>query len=557
MRLARRHAIAAAALAAASISAQAGQGSDRPAPPEPTAQGCSALVAPTKQAEAPTAPPVLVEGLGYAGIVPDTANGEARRWFEQGVRLIWAYDEVEAIRSFEQAQKLDPACALCAWGEAWARGPTLNLRPRTEEHGAAAAAISRASALKAKLGERDRALVEAMQLRIGKGNEFRSRRYMRAMAKLAARFPGDDAVLVIAADAHMLGARNPQEGAPAQTFLETVLRRNYDHSGAIHLYIHLTDFIDKQKLAEPYAERLGRLAPAASHLVHMPSHTFYGVGRYADAAKVNLAALDADNAYARRVRPPKSDYRNGLYGHNTHFIIESSLMRGDGATALRIADHFAERFPAEADTGFRPVARAATWYAYGLHADPAKVLAMAEPKGKQALMRAMRHYARGEALARKGDASGVKAEAAALTAFLASPDARTIGLKPAEALVSVVLKVLEGRAAMIESRFADASAAYREGMVLQGKAGFAMDPPPFWYSVRRSLGAAMLAAGDADGARLQLLETLKDWPDDPLALYTLARAEKALGRADEAQAHMTRARSAWSGNIELMPLARI
>ncbi|HEY0112787.1 MAG TPA: hypothetical protein VGB59_06500 [Allosphingosinicella sp.] len=561
MRLKRLDLALATALAATAIPAEAVQDSARKAPPEATAGECAAPAAsaPAAKAEPAIPPPVLVKGLGYAGIKPDTDNAEAERWFRQGVRLIWAYDEVEAVRSFEQAQKLDPDCAMCAWGEAWARGPTLNLQPRTEEFAKASAAAKRAVSLSGKLGERDRALVEAMRLRTSGDGKFDNEGYRGAMAKLAERFPGEDAVLVMAADSQIIvdsRTRKLKEGVDAQRWLEQVLKRNPRHSGAIHLYIHLTDFIDRQDLAERHADRLGWIAPSASHLVHMPSHTFYGVGRYKDAAAVNVLALAVDKRYERKVAPPASAYRTGLYRHNNHFAIESALMRGDGKTALLMADNFRERFPSE-EPGFGAIIRAATWYAYGLHADPAAMLRMAEPDQKNVVARLVRHYARGEALARAGDSKGVKGEAASMAALLAGPDGRALSSKQLQAFLPMMQKVLEGRAAMMEKRFADAATVYREGMVLQGQAGFGSDPPPFWYSVRRSLGAALLASGDAAGARLQFQETLKEWPNDPLALYGLSRAEDALGQKRAAASRLNRAKRIWAGQVEAVPLARI
>jgi hypothetical protein len=543
----------AAALAGA-WPAQAGQDS-APAKAPPEAAACLPGDAPN--AEEPASPPVLLEGLGYAGIAADTQNEEAKRWFEQGVRLIWAYDEVEAIRAFEQAQKLDPSCAMCFWGEAWARGPTLNLQPRTDEHEKASAAARKAATLAGKLGPRDRALVQAMLVRTGGKGRFRGKAYAKAMTKLAARFPDEDAVLVMAADSHMIVSEAPPPvGSPSQRWLETVIARNPGHSGAIHLYIHLTDYIDRQKLAEKPAERLARLAPGASHLIHMPSHTFYGVGRYGDAAAANVAALAADRAFVAKAKPAKSNYRVGLYAHNSHFAMESALMRGDGRTALEVAEDFRARYPAAEDRGFRPIVRAATWYAEGLHAPVEKVLAAPQPDG--ALMKAMRLYARGEALARKGDAAGVRAEAAAIAAFLASPDARGLGSKAVEALVKVTQHVLEGRAAMLAGDHQAAETAFRAGMTAQETAGFGTDPPPFWYPVRRSLAAAMLARGDAEGARRQLTALFEKWPGDPLALLTLSRVEAALGRTAEAESALARARAGWNGgDVSAVPATRI
>jgi hypothetical protein len=333
------------------------------------------------------------------------------------------------------------------------------------------------------------------------------------------------------------------------------MTRNPDHSGAIHLYIHLTDFIDRQALAEPYANRLGRLAPGASHLVHMPSHTFFGVGRYADAAAVNVTALEVDRAFVAKAKPAKSDYRVGLYAHNSHFAIQSALMRGDGATALQIAQHYRERYPAAGEQGFRPVIRAATWYAAGLHAPVDEVMKMAVPDG--ALMKAMRLYARGEAQARAGNAKEVRTEAAALAAFRAGPDGRALGAKPIEALVAMTEQLLLGRAAMIDGDHVAAAAAYRQAMVLQEGAGFGSDPPPFWYPVRRSLAAAMLAGGDAAGAKRQLTASLAQWPNDPLGLMLLGKAEEKLGAAGAAATNVARARQGWAGDPAAVPLSRI
>lgn len=551
-----RKAWLAAALAVTAIPAQAGLDSVRSVPLEPAAPDCLGGAAVTAATSVAERPPVLVEGLGYAGFAPDSDNPQAKRWFEQGVRLVWAYDEAEAIRSFRQAQALDPQCAMCFWGEGWARSPTLNLNPRDEEHGAAKAAAARAAALSAKLGERDRGLVAALQARLGKGAKFDNRAYMKAMQALAARFPADDAVVVMAADATMVGSRTAEEGAPAQGLLERVLARSPDHSGAIHYYIHLTDFIDKQRLAEPYANRLGRIAPGASHLVHMPSHTFYGLGRYRDAAAVNVAALAAEKAYADKADPAENDYRSGLARHNMNFAIESALMRGDGRTALDVAGRFQKRFPA-GDKEPRAMARASTWYAAGLHAPVAEVLAMPEPGPGHPLIRAVRHYARGEAFARSGDAGGVKREAAAIDAFLKGPESRKLGSKPVELLVGMTRRVLEGRAAMIEGRYKAATLAFREALRLQGKAGFGMDPPPFWYSTRRSLAAALLAGGDEESARLQFLQTLREWPNDPRALFGLAQAEKALGHDQAAAAALARSNKLWAGGAAAMRLARL
>jgi len=499
--------------------------------------------------------PVLVEGFGFAGIEADSANAGARAYFAQGVRLIYAFDEVEAVRFFRAAQQLDPACALCFFGEAWARGPTINLQPRTDELPAARAAARRAAALARNLSPRDRALIEAMNIRTADGATFSNTAYAEHMEAAAQLMPDDDMLSIMAADSRMILARpRMQPGSLSQRLLERVLRRSPDHTGAIHYYIHLTDWIGRRDLAEPYADRLGRLAPAASHLVHMPSHSFYWLGRYRDAAAVNLAALDADRRYQARVRPPPSDYRTALLRHNMQFAIESAIARGDGATALAVSERYRAAYLGAGASAQARLIGSATYYAQGLYGDVDSVLAMPEPAN--AMEKVFRHYARGEALARRGDAAAVRIEAAAIAGLRRGTEAPALGAGGTP-LASVMQSVLEGRAAMLGGNARAAAAAYRAAMDAQLAADWNFDPPLFWYSVRRSLAVALLEAGDARGARVQLDASLRHWPNDGLALYVLSLAEHRLGHEDEARRALARARAAWAGDVTAVPPARL
>ncbi|MEA3012279.1 MAG: hypothetical protein QOD42_824 [Sphingomonadales bacterium] len=550
---ARRAAWVAAALGVTAWPAAASRDATWRAPEVP-AEDCAVPAAAQAAAAAPA--PVLLDGLGYAGIEPDSANEQARAWFAQGVRLIWAFDEVEAIRAFQTAQRLDPNCAMCHLGEAWARGPTINLSPRTDELAAARAAVARAAALSRNLGGRDRLILRGMQIRTRPGADFSNEAYATYMEGAALRMPGDDTLAIMAADARMVawGETKPPVGSLAQQLLERVLARNPNHGGAIHYYIHLTDWIDRQELAVPYAERLGGIAPAASHLVHMPSHSYFGVGRYRDAAAVNVAAIAADRAFVQRARPAESGYRMGLLAHDMHFAIESALARGDGATALDVSGQYRETYlHGEIDARLR-VMGAATFYARGLHDDVAAVLALPVPAN--VFDRAQRHYARGEALARRGDAAAVRAEAAAIAALRAGRDSPGLGRR-GEQLAEVFQYVLEGRAAMLAGDPGMAAAAYRKAMERQLASDFGSDPPLFWYSVRRSLGAAMLASGDHLSARAQLYVSLRSWPNDALALYVLSRADRAAGDAASADRNLARARALWAGDVTAVPLPRI
>ena len=427
MRVAIRKAALLAALATTAFAAQAAQDAARRTPTLPS-ESCLEPVDAARQAAEQAAPPPLLDGLGNAGIEPDSDHPEARAYFAQGVRLIWAFDEVEAIRAFRAAQRLDPSCAMCFFGEAWARGPTINLNPRDEELAAARAAIGRAQALSDGLGARDRLLIEGQALRTRDGDAFDGEGYAAFMERAALRMPADDTIQIMAADARMIINRGEMPpGNLSQRLLERVLARNPDHVGAIHFYIHITDWMDRQHLAVPYAERLGRLAPAASPLVHMPSHSFYGVGRYADAAAANVAAIAADRAFNRTARPEQSDYRFYLNRHNMHFAINSALARGDGATAAEVSAQYRDTYLTGTVAPPSRLLGSAVFYTAGLHAPPAEVLAL--PEAEHAIDRAMRHYARGEAQARAGDAAAVRAEAAAIAARLAPSQLATDALQ--------------------------------------------------------------------------------------------------------------------------------
>ena len=490
------------------------------------------VAAPAAAAAAP--PPVLVDGLGFAGIEPDSANAEARAWFAQGVRLIWAFDEVEAIRAFQQAQRLDPNCAMCFFGEAWARGPTINLQPRTASWRRPAPPSRRAAGSVAEPG-RARPPDPA---RHGDPHPARRGFQQRGLCHLSWRARRCACRATTRSRswpptrAWSPGARpSRRSGSLAQQLLERVLARNPDHGGAIHYYIHLTDWIDRQELAVPYAERLGRIAPAASHLVHMPSHSFFGVGRYQDAAAVNVAAIAADRAFVQRARPAASDYRVGPPRAQHAFRDRKRARpRRRRHRARRVAASIRETYLQRRDrrrgsacSAPRPSMRAASTTMSrrcSLCPSPANVFD-----------RAQRHYARGEALARRGDAAAVRAEAAAIAALRAGRDSPGLGRR-GEQLAEVFQYVLEGRAAMLAG---DPRAG--GGRLSQGDGAPARRRFRQRSAALLVFGAAQPRRGDAGGGRCirapgrSSTPRCARWPNDALALYVLSRADRAAGDA--------------------------
>jgi hypothetical protein len=329
--------------------------------------------------------PPLWDGLGSISYKITTSSAEAQTYFDQGLRLTYAFNHGEAQRAFRKAQKLDPTCAMCFWGEALVLGPNINLPMQEEAVPPAFAAVGKASALAGKASPREQALIAALVLRYAQ--DAKAERtpldlaYATAMEKVAAQFPDDDEIAVLYAEAVMdlspwnywqPGGRqsNPQS-EPIVPTLERVLARNPNHPGAIHYYIHAVEASDRPERAEPYADRLRGAIPGAGHLVHMPSHIYYRIGRYLDALADNKIAVGVDEKYLGATNAPMSVYRLGYYPHNVHFVMASAQMAGDGATVIASAEKLGGLIPDEVARGIAMVqpVKAAPYFAHALFSD--------------------------------------------------------------------------------------------------------------------------------------------------------------------------------------------
>ena len=515
----------------------------------------------------PVADMVMVEGFGAGGFAIDTANPEAQAWFDHGVRLRWAFEHKESVRAFRKARLLDPGCGMCAWGEAWALGPNLNGGGADDDSQSAALKAARdARRLARSATPMQRQMIDALVQRYSGLKGSRDRRFAQAMDRIARRNPADVAVAAITADAWMLKAEEwwDDDGKAkdpgitrAMAILEQTLAAAPDDPGAIHLYIHLTEWSEDPHKAIPYGERLASLAPGASHLVHMPSHTFYRVGRYRDAMMSNVNAVALDLRYDGLARPPGGVPGMPLHGHNIHFGMGGALMAGGAEEGLKLADWFLATYPdIPADNVWRQIVANNAYANYGRFGSPEQVAALREPAATHPMLRVSWRYARGEAAARAGDAAVVRVEAEAIKALRAEP-AFAAGPMAEErsGFTELSQRVLEGRAAMIEGNAAAAVAAFTRAAQLQGQGEEGGDPPAIWYPTRRSLAAALLLNGDAAGARAKVLELIEDWPNDPYSYFVLAEAEAALGHADAAAEARRRAQAEWIGGAMDLKLA--
>lgn len=509
---------------------------------------------------------VMVPGFGDATFAVDTKNPEAQAWFDHGVRLRWAFEHKEAVRAFRRARSIDPDCGMCAWGEAWAVGPNLNgggTDDASLREGRRLAQLARRKAVGATPVQRQ--MMGALIQRYSGAEASRGVRFARAMDRIVRRNPGDPMIAAVAADAWMLRADEwfDDEGKPkdrgigrAMEILETSLAGAPNDPGTIHLYIHLTEWSEDPHKAIPYGERLARLAPSASHLVHMPSHTFYRVGRYKDAMNSNVEAVALDKRYDALARPPGGITGMPLHAHNIHFGMGGALMAGGAEAGLGLADGFLATYPdIAAEDAWRQLMANDAYAIYGRFGTAAQVAALEQPPETKPLLRASWHYGRGEAAARTGDAAAVRAEAEAIKAIRESDALTGDQAMMMKLFVEVSQRVLEGRAAMIEGNAEAAVAAFTRAAEIQGMQEEGGDPPIIWFPTRRSLAAAMLAKGDAAGAKAKIEELLTDWPMDPYSYFVLAEAEKALGNTAAAETARAKSRVEWVGGEMTLILA--
>lgn len=474
----------------------------------------------------------ILEGYGNGGFPITTRVPRAQLFFDNGMQLAHAFAHKAAIAAMAEAVRLDPACAMCLWGEAWASGPTINFGKTEEELKPLAEKADKAAKLAATDGtDQERALIRALQLRYkdGGGGKKGDLAFAKAMAALAAHYPDHDEIQVVAADAWMMTEAKSAEdwklnAELAMPLLEAVLRRDPDDTGAIHFYIHATEIAGVPGLAEQAADRLTPLAPRASHLVHMPSHTYYWVGRYQDAANANMRAVEigVENAAALGLPPPDGVWGLPYHAHNVTYGLGGALESGDGKTALALGRPLVERSQTRQQAGaFSQLIAANGYFALAMFAEPAEVLALPEPK--LPILVVAWHYARGEAMARRGNASGVRTEAAAIAAL--TGDIPDDGSREAQQLTFIARNVLAGRAAMMERRPRDAVIAFKQAAEIQESTTFSSvsDPPAWYYPVRRDLAQAMLAAGDKASAVREARAALAYRVKDPGTLALLKR----------------------------------
>lgn len=504
----------------------------------------------------------LWDGLGNHHHRITTRSALSQRYFDQGLRFVYAFDHPDAIRSFRVAQRIDPTCAMCSWGEALALGPNINVAMDSASGVAARAAIRRAVSLAARATPRERAYIAALAARYGAdpaaNRKSLDTAYSRAMARLRRADPSDDDAAVLYAESEMLlgpwdywlpGKRAKPHGARALASLASVVRRAPDHAGACHFYIHAVEAAYPER-AVPCAERLPSLMPGAGHVVHMPAHVYIRVGRYADAIERNVHALHADEPHIAEM-PADGVYRLALHPHNAHFLSFAASMIGRSAQALEAA----AQTRAKTDTAMlRAPGLGALQHYYMMPLLASvrfgrwdAVLAEPEPAEDLPYPRALRHYARALARIAQGDLVGGETELASLRRLRADDRVKSVtiwDLNSGASLLGIAQASVEGELAAARSDWAAAVSALRRAVAMDDALTYD-EPPPWHLPPRQHLGAVLLRAGRSAEAESVFRRDLERHPENGWSLAGLVSSLRAQGKLAEAGLVETRFRRAW------------
>ena len=521
----------------------------------PTLSGCAkeeSLLDVVTRAGAP-----LFDGMGDHShpITSDVAY--TQRYFDQGLTIDFAFNHAESARSFKAAQTLDPQCAMCFWGEALALGPNINVTSNgavimaDHDRLAAHAAIQKALTLKHTASQQEQDYIDALATRYN-GDPTTERgpldqQYVAAMRNLTLKYPQDDDAASLFAEAIMntmpwdywIDADNPKPLAQeAIVILEAVLQRNPFHPMALHLYIHAVESSSEPERAEQPADRLINQVPGAGHLVHMPSHIYYRIGRYADASRANELAAAVDEKYIAACNA-QGFYPAAYYPHNIHFLWSSSSMEGRSAVAIEAGKKVANNVKIEMIDQFPGVEFFKTipiqsLVQFGLWDE---ILKEDPPAERLEYANGIWHYARAVAFANKGEIEKARAEQAAISTFKENQDILFLDSisYPASMLLQIAEALASGEIALAGNDPESAVSHFTSAVAIQDKLPYT--EPPFWYYPSRlSLGKALLASNLAAQAEQVYQRNLERYPRNGWALYGLMLALSAQGKETSAVA---------------------
>ena len=518
-----------------------------------------------KQTLAQRAGAPLFSGMGSFHMPITTRDTDAQRYFDQGMVLAFGFNHAESIRSFRAAQTLDSDCAMCFWGEALATGPNINVTNNgkavmtPEERASARAAIDHALTLVDGVTPKERSWILALDKRYDGQRETPrdplDRAWADALSEMVDAYPDDMTVASVYAEALMntmpwdywgpSGEAKPDTQAVIKS-LERVMAADPEHPLALHLYIHALEASSNAQKAEGAADALANLVPGSGHLVHMPSHIYFRVGRYQDAALANIRAADVDEAYIAECNA-QGFYPALYYPHNIHFLWASATMQGQSELSLKSARRVVENVRIEQVEQFPTIQffRTVPMLSLVRFARWEEILSEPEPHAPFAFARAIWHYGRGVAYASMENKESALKELAAIERLEPEVDEIFMGnVYPAKSLIGIAKSLLRGEISFRSSAMAAAVTSFEEAVAMQDALPYT--EPPFWYyPTRQSLGAALLADGRAAEAQLVFEADLEQYPMNGWSLYGLTEALNAQGLTAPAEAARQRFETVW------------
>ena len=508
----------------------------------------------------------LLSGLGDHSHSITTSQDGVQEYFDQGLVLAFAFNHAESIRSFKAAQTLDPSCAMCYWGEALARGPNINVTSNGKavmsdgERIKAFEAALKAKDLMVNSTPKEQAYITALSSRydgdITSDRNVLDLSYAEAMEKVVRIYPEDMDAASLYSEALMNtmpwnywsddGSPKP-DTIKAISKLEEVLEKEPNHPLAIHLYIHAVEASSSPERAELAAERLGNLVPGAGHLVHMPAHIFWRVGRYHDASEANINAAKVDEEYIAQCNA-QGFYPAAYYPHNIHFLWAASTMEGRSELSIESALKVAKYVNLDQIKLFPTIEYFHTipLLSYVRFGKWEEILNSSKPAPEFKYSQGIYHYAKGMAYAAGGELQKAREEQSQILPLKESKEVKIIikGGQPSGLLLEIASELLTGQIAFSNNNFSIASRHFEAAVNLQDSLPYT--EPPFWYyPARQSLGNSLMKEGKISAAENVYRRDLQDYPRNGWSLFGLSLALEAQGKTEEAEEVNKKFRLIW------------
>jgi tetratricopeptide (TPR) repeat protein len=505
----------------------------------------------------------LLEGMGDLHHSITTDNDMAQRFFNQGLILSYGFNHHEARRSFTEAARLDPECAMAYWGIALVLGPNINAPMEEEDVPTAYEAIQTSQSLAHMANEKDRAFIHALATRYSsnknENREYLDIAYAEAMRELGENYPDDPDAAALLAEALMV--LHPwdyweKDGRPRPwtpeilDILETALERWPGHPGLNHYYIHAVEASPEPARAMQSANRLRNLVPGAGHLVHMPAHIYIRTGRYYDAIIANERAIEADNEYISQCRS-QGIYPVAYVPHNHHFLSAAAAMAGVSGKALSAAHHIAMhqdhelmRMPGYGTLQHYTTIHLYTLVRFGMWDE---ILKYSSPDHDLSYPLGVWHFARGMAYTRTGRLDEAIQESEHLARIAADTTLHNVtiwDINTTYNLVQIANELLYGEILSKQRRFNESTSHLRRAVEIENELHYD-EPPPWFIPVRHYLGAVLLEAGRPAEAERTYREDLIVFPANGWALYGLYLSLTAQEKEREADEIKKRFDEAW------------